>query len=266
MRRPLRSTLALACCTSIGLLSACASGARVSLPTGAGTPFADAGTAYEQAVKECRNVRTIRATLGLSGRAGDTRLRGNVDAGFEAPDKIRLEGRHPLGRPVFILASPGTRTTLYMPRENRVMQDATAADIVEALVGLPLAPHDLRTLVSGCGFAVADPAEGRQYGDGMIAVTVSGTTTYMRQEQGQWRVAAATRPPLSVLYSDLASGRPATLRLQSSGTPRADVTVRLTDVNINVTLDPEVFAVEVPAGAEPLTLEELRRSGPLGGA
>jgi hypothetical protein len=37
-------------------------------------------------------------------------------------------------------------------------------------------------------------------------------------------------------------------------------------VNINVPLEPEVFAVDVPAGAEPLTIEELRRAGPLGGA
>jgi outer membrane lipoprotein-sorting protein len=56
------------------------------------------------------------------------------------------------------------------------------------------------------------------------------------------------------------------LRLQASGTPAADVTVRLSDVNINVPLEPEVFAVDVPAGAEPLTIEELRRAGPLGGA
>ena len=56
------------------------------------------------------------------------------------------------------------------------------------------------------------------------------------------------------------------LRLLASGTPAADVTVRLSDVNINLPLDPEVFAVDVPAGAEPLTIEELRRAGPLGGA
>jgi outer membrane lipoprotein-sorting protein len=265
MRRRVRLAIALACCASMGALAGCAN-KRISLPSGPGTPFPDADPAYQQAVKECRNVRTIRATLGLAGRAGDTRLRGNVDAGFEAPEKIRLEGRHPIGRPVFILASPGPQTTLYMPRENRVMQNASATDIVEALVGLRLAPHDLRTLVSGCGFEAGDPSEGRQYGGGLGAVTVGGTTIYLRQEQGQWRVVAAARPPLTVTYSVFESGRPSTLRLQSTGTPQADVTVRLSDVNINVTLEPEVFAVEVPAGAEPLTLDELRRAGPLGGA
>ena len=256
--------LALACCAFTAVLPGCA-GKRVSLPTGPGTPFSGAGSAYEQAVNECRSVRTIRATLGLSGRAGSTSLRGTVDAGFEAPDKIRLEGRHPLGRPVFILVSPGPRTTLFMPRENRVLQNATATDIVEALVGLKLAPHDLRTLLSGCGFEVGEPADGRQYGDGLVAMNVGGTTTYLRQEQGRWRVAGATRSPLTVVYSDFASGRPATLRLQATATPAADVTVRLSDVNLNVPLEPEVFAVDVPAGAQPLTLDELRRAGPLGG-
>jgi outer membrane lipoprotein-sorting protein len=265
MLRRARLMVALACCASAGALSACGV-KRVTLPTGPGTPFSDAGSAYEEAVKACRSVRTIRATLGLSGRAGSTTLRGNVDAGFEAPEKIRLEGRHPLGRPVFILASPGSQTTLYMPRENRVMQNASATDIIEALVGLKLAPHDLRTLVSGCGFEVGQPSDGRQYGDGLVAVSLGEATTYLRQQQGRWQVAGSLRPPLSVLYSDFVSGRPSMLRLQASGTPAADVTVRLSDVNINVPLEPEVFAVDVPAGAEPLTIEELRRAGPLGGA
>jgi outer membrane lipoprotein-sorting protein len=257
--------VALVCCVSAGALSACAA-KRVALPTGPGTPFAEAAAAYDEAVRDCRPVRTIRATLGLSGRAGSTALRGNVDAGFEAPEKIRLEGRHPLGRPVFILASPGPQTTLYMPRENRVMQNASATDIVEALVGLRLAPHDLRTLVSGCGFEVAQPSVGRRYGDGLVAVTVGGATTYLGQQQGRWRVVGSTRPPLSVRYSNFVNDRPSTLRLQAAGTPAADVTVRLSDVNINVPLEPEVFAVDVPAGAQPLTIEELRRAGPLGGA
>ena len=56
------------------------------------------------------------------------------------------------------------------------------------------------------------------------------------------------RPPLTVLYSGFASGRPATLRVASTGTPRADLTVRLSDVNINVPMEAAVFAVDVPGG------------------
>ena len=264
MPRLSRSTPAVILLSLAASLPACAP-KRIELPTGTGSPFAEAARAYEEAVKECRGVRTMQATLGLSGRAGTTTLRGTVDAGFEAPDRIRLEGRHPLGRPVFILAAGGGRSTLYMPRDDRVLRDVPPELIVEALVGVSLAPGELRSLVSGCGFGVAEPAGGREYSGGYVAVDTGGPTTYLRREQNVWRVAAATRPPLTVLYSGFVNGRPATLRVVSSGTPRADLTVRLSDVNLNVPMDAAVFAVDVPAAAQPLTLDELRRAGPLGG-
>jgi hypothetical protein len=264
MLRLSRSTPAVILLSLAASLPACAP-KRIDLPTGTGIPYAEAAAAYGEAVKECRGVRTMQVTLGLSGRAGTTTLRGNVDAGFEAPDRIRLEGRHPLGRPVFILVAGGGRSTLYMPREDRVLRDVPPESIVEALVGVSFAPAELRSLVSGCGFGVADPTEGREYSGGYVAVNTGGLTTYLRREQNVWRVVAASRPPLTVLYSGFVSGRPAMLRVASTGTPRADLTVRLSDVNINVPMEAAVFAVDVPAAAQPLTLEELRRAGPLGG-
>jgi hypothetical protein len=264
MPRLSRPTPAVILLSLAASLPACAA-KRIDLPTGAGTPYAEAAGAYAEAVKECRGVRTMQATLGLSGRAGTTALRGNVDAGFEAPDRIRLEGRHPLGRPVFILVAGGGRPTLYMPRDDRVLRDVPPESIVEALVGVSLAPAELRSLVSGCGFGVAEATQGREYTGGYVAVETTGSTTYLRREQNVWRVVAATRPPLTVLYADFANGRATTLRVASTGTPRADLSVRLSDVNINVAMEGAVFAVDVPARAQPLTLEELRRAGPLGG-
>jgi len=67
-----------------------------------------------------------------------------------------------------------------------------------------------------------------------------------------------------VHYSAFVLGRPTVLRLQASDASKADLTVRLSDVNINVPLEPQVFEVNA-GGADPLTLEELRRAGPLGG-
>ena len=245
--------------------SACAA-KRVELPTGAGTPYPDAARAYSEAVKHCQGVNTMQATLGLSGRAGSTTLRGNVDAGFAVPDRLRLEGRHPLGRPVFILVATAAKSTLLMPRDNRVLRDVAPESIVEALVGLSLTPAELRALVSGCGFAAGDPGEGRQYPGEYLAVDIAGATTYLRRDQSGWYVAGAVRPPLTVIYSGVTAGRAATVHLVSTGTPRADLTVRLSDVNTNVPMGEEVFAVDVPKEAQPLTLEELRRAGPLGGS
>ena len=47
--------------------------------------------------------------------------------------------------------------------------------------------------------------------------------------------------------------------------PATDLTLRLSQVDINVPLDADVFQVDVPTDATPLTLDELRRAGPLGG-
>ena len=55
----------------------------------------------------------MTATLALSGRAGEQRLGGRVDAGFTDEGQARLEGRAPFGRPVFVLVAPSvSRATL----------------------------------------------------------------------------------------------------------------------------------------------------------
>jgi hypothetical protein len=69
MPRLSRSTPAVMLLSLAAALPACAP-KRIELPTGTGSPYAEAARAYEEAVKECRGVRTMQATLGLSGRAG----------------------------------------------------------------------------------------------------------------------------------------------------------------------------------------------------
>jgi hypothetical protein len=258
-----RHLLTLLVCSAALVLPACAP-PRPALPTGATTPFPEAPAAYAAAVRLCEATRTFSATLDLSGRAGGQGLRGQLDVGFAEPDHVRLEMRAPFGRPVFILAAAGPRATLYLPREDRVLPDARTADIIEALVGLPLDGAELRTVVSGCGFGVAEPHAGRLYGGGAVGVETADATTYLRKVHGRWRVVAASRPPLSVHYLAFTPARPSAIRLYAAEPLRADLTVRLSDVNVNVPLGPDVFEVAVPPGAEPLTLGELRRAGPLG--
>ena len=247
-------------------LTAC-SPRRVTLPSGGGVPFAAFADAYAEAVEDCRATRTIAATLSLSGKAGSTRLRGNVDAGFAAPSDVRLEGRAPFGRPVFVFVARDERTaTLHLPRDNRILRDAPPDAIVEALTGIRLHPAELRAMVAGCGFGAGDPSGGRRYENGWVELDVQSGSTYLSQTDGRWRIVAARRGPLTIEYSDYRSARPATIRLQAGDeeATRTALTVRLSDIDINVPLGPEVFRVDVPPGAEPLTLDELRRAGLLG--
>jgi hypothetical protein len=214
----------------------------------------------------------MTATIALSGRAGRQKLRGQVDAGLTGGGAARLEGRAPFGRPMFILVSGGgasadrARATLYLPRDNRVLRDAPAADIVEALTGVSLAFDELMSALAGCGLG-GSATSGLAYGDDQVAIAADGgTTTYLRRQNSEWRVFASTRGPLVIENGDFASGRPSTIRMRTSpDAAGTDLTVKLADVDINTTIDPKAFVVEVPPDAEPLTLDELRRAGPLGG-
>jgi len=264
-RRPVLLLLPL-----LALASACGA-KRFTPPAGPGAPFADYAAAFDDATTECRDVKTIQATLSLSGRAGGQKLRGRVDTGFATPGGARLEGRAPFGRPVFILvAKDAGSATLVLPRDNRVLRDAPPAAIVEALTGIALGPEELRSAIAGCGLGGAPPAAGRAYGD-LVALDAAGTAHYVRRVDGRWRLIASTRGPLTIEYRDFSTRRPATVRMRatpadaSRSAAATDMTVKLSDVDVNVTLDPAVFDVEIPAGADPITLDELRRAGPLGG-
>ena len=201
--------------------------------------------------------------MAMSGKAGTTKLRGRVDAGFEAPARARLEGIAPFGKPVFILVADGTRGTLVLPREDRVLRDAPPDQIVEALAGVRLGPDALRTAVSGCGLSAGTPSAGQTFANGWAGITLAGGTVFLRKNANAWEVAAAVNGPVTVIYSDYANGRPATIRLRATS---ADITLRLSDVEINTTLDSRTFEVDLPANPVPLTLDELRRAGPLGGS
>lgn len=266
--RPTVPGLTVVVCLGV-ILAGCAP-KRLALPGGPGTPFPGFSAAYQQAAHECRAVKTLTASIALSGKAGKTTLRGHIDAGVAAPASLRLEGFPPLnfgGRPLFILVARDTEATLVLPRAGHVLRGASPASIVEALSGVPLGPADLRFAVTGCGLAAAEPSAGRAYQGGWSAVDVGDTTAFLRQIDGQWRIVAASRESLTIEYADFQAGRPATVRLRTSpsdGGAASDVVLRLSQVELNGSLEAAVFEVEVPRDATPVTLDELRKAGPLG--
>jgi hypothetical protein len=212
------------------------------------------------------------AVLSLSGRAGSTRLRGNVEAGLASPGRVRLEAPGPFGsRPIFVLVARDGKATLLLPRDKRVLRDASPDAIVEALAGVPLDPDQLRSTLAGCGLGPAGTAEGRAFGADWLRLDggSSGVTHWLRRIDGAWRLAASSSGSLEVRYDRFDSGRPAAVRLRRPAGPSGaatDLRMALSQVDLNVSLEDEAFDVEIPGDAVPMTLDELRRAGPLGNA
>jgi hypothetical protein len=176
---------------------------------------------------------------------------------------LRLEGVAPFGAPVFILVADGTRGTLLLSRDRRVVRDADVADILEALIGLRLGVDDLRAMLSGCVKAAADPVSARAYGADWMAVELSsGGTVYLNRVSGAWRIVAGRYGGLEVDYTAFAGERPSRVVLRGTD---LNLGLALNQVEVNGELPrDQLVAVKIPDGVAPLSVEELRKAGPLG--
>lgn len=254
------------------LLSSCAP-KPLTLPTGASTPLSDHAP-FAEALDHCDKVTTITAEIGLSGKAGSERLRGTLHTGFAPPESLRLEAVAPFGGPFFLLAGTGGRATLLLPREDRVLRDESASAILEALAGLDQAPSDLRAWIAGCPSATATISSLRGYGaDWAAADLESGRQLWIHSVpnqqaggRGGWRLVAVIAGPLTVEFSEHTGTQPGRVRIRraaAAGVAELDVRLALRQVERGVELADAAFAIDVPAGAVPITIEELRGSGPL---
>ena len=254
---------ALAALAIVLALSACA--ARTPpRPAGTAGPDPSAVAAFASATTACRGFRSLSGELSLSGRAAGERIRGRVIAGLETGGSVRLEGVAPFGPPVFILAGTAENATLLLPREHRVLKDTPVAAVLERLTGLALGADDLRLMVSGCLADNAAPTEGRKWPGGWQAVTLGpDRVAYLRRQQGRPVVVAADYGPWHVDYAEHLSGYPHVVRVRRTGDATTDVTARVGELEVNTTINPLAFTLEVPSDADPMTLDELRSVAPL---
>jgi hypothetical protein len=239
----------------------------VSLPTDPGAPLPDFDAIHRQASAACSGVRTLTAELGLSGRAGGRALRGRAIVGFERPASIRLEGVAPFGPPAFVLAGSGASATLVLPRDNRVLRNARAEDILGALTGVALSPADLLAVLTGCVTAMPMASAGRLHQNGWASIDLTGgATVFLERVTPGWRPRAARRPGWQIEYADWQGTFPATVRLRSVD-PKVDVdlSAAVSQLEANVTVDPAAFTVAAPDSLLSMSLDELRDAGPLRG-
>jgi hypothetical protein len=234
----------------------------VTLPGGTGTPAPDFAPAYAQARASCDSVRVLQAEIGLSGRAAGQRMRGRVLAGL-VPGALRLEGVAPFGAPVFILVADGSRGTLLLSRERRVVLDAAPEEILNALVGIRLGPDDLRAMLGGCVRAAAEPTGARAYDADWLAVELAeGGTIYLRRIANAWRIVAGRYGGLEIDYAAFEEDRPSQVVLRGAGLS-LELALGQIEVNGDLPRD-QLIALKIPDGVAPLSLEQLRRAGPLG--
>ncbi|HXE80597.1 MAG TPA: hypothetical protein VNK41_07610 [Vicinamibacterales bacterium] len=239
---------------------------RLQLPSGSSAPLANPAAVLDEAFGHCAGLRSVSLVISLSGRAGREKLRGRLIAGLARPESIRLDAVAPFGAPAFILAASGRDSVLLLPRDDRVLLGAPPHQILEALAGVDVRPGDLLAFLGGCPASAPVPASARAFGTEWAAFDLEdGAVAYVRRVPA-WRAAAVVRPRLRVVFEEWSNTHPAQVRLHNTNAERGagfDLLLKLSQVETNVALPPDAFAVDVPPDAEPITLEELRRAGPM---
>jgi hypothetical protein len=252
--------------TAIVALTVAACAARPpARPSGTPAPDPAAAEAFVQATKPCAGLKTMTGALRLSGRAGPERIRGTLLTGLARPAAVRFEAVAPFGQPFFILAGRDNRASLLLPRENRILSDASVPALLERLTGLTLDARDLRLVLTGCLVESVAPSEGRSWPGGWRAVSLAAdVTAYLRNAHGTPVVVAADRGPWRIDYAAHQNGWPRTVRIRAAepGTV-VDITATIEDLNVNTSIDDKAFTIDAPPGAAPMTIDELRSVQPL---
>jgi outer membrane biogenesis lipoprotein LolB len=255
----------------LAALAACSCGTPLMrLPAGPGAPAADTPEAFAEATSTCRAVSSMTADASVSGSAGGRRLRARLNLGVQSPASARLEAIGPFARPLFVLAARGDVATLLLNEDNRILDGARPQAVLEALTGVPLDAAGLRDALTGCISGAAPPREGRQVGDDWRVVQDGSHSIYLNRNPrtAPWRLVAVVHMPSDspewrAEYRDFADGLPRTIRFVSSDPDRFNLRLDLREVERNPALAVEAFEVKIPASARPITVDELRRAGPL---
>jgi hypothetical protein len=259
--------LAALCCSACGA-------PLMKLPTGPGGPASDATDVVADATNSCRAVSTLSAEIAVSGSVGGRGLRGRLLAGLAPPASARLEAAAPFGQPLFIFVSRGGDATLLLPRDNRVLEHGESDKVLEAVAGVPLDASGLRTALTGCAIA-PDAERAQQFGADWRVVPDGPDQLYLHRESpSAWRIVSTVHHASSAgstpaggdwraEYRDFQNGLPRSVRFASSDPKRFDLRLVLSQVEVNSPLGDEVFRVQVPRDADPITLEQLKQQGPL---
>lgn len=254
------------------LLTASCGASLMKLPPGPGAPAPDARDALAEATVACHNVTTLTAEIAVSGSVAGQRLRVRLLAGLAQPASVRLEA-FAVGQPIFIFVARAHDATLLLQRDNRVLEHGPADAVLEAVTGVPLDPAALGTTLTGCP-TVADWREAQQWDDDWRMVPDADGAVYLHRaaRTAPWQLVAAThRDPSGtawrVEYRNVVDGLPRDIRLTSGDRNRFNLRLVLSQVETNVALEAaELLRVRIPASADAITLEELKRAGPLGAA
>jgi len=208
-----------------------------------------------------QSIVRYQAVLKVRGEGPEGRFRATELAVFERPDRIRVELLATFGSSRWIAVTDGGQITVLFPRSREYLQESAVEDVVSALLGIRLRPEEVIAILAGSGLPLgrATSARAERVGE-RVRVVLSGeppaTNEWVDIERGQVREAVGSSYRVVYPTDWKQMGRTAPDRIEIAS-DQIEVSLTIEDLDINVRLDPEAFAISIPDGAARLGVAEI---------
>lgn len=210
---------------------------------------AEIEAALDEVQRSADSVRRYQGFVRIRGQGPDGGFSGRLVVIFERPERFRIELLGAFGVTRWAAVAGPSGIKVVFPGPGQYVEEVDTADVVGRLLGIRLGPDEVMALLSGAGASwnEASPSEAYRQGETRVVRSPSGERLELSDDA---QVVSAQTSRYRVRYPSEWKKRrrqiPDRLELE---TELLEATLTVEAVDVNVALDPEAFAVEVPAGA-----------------
>jgi hypothetical protein len=162
-------------------------------------------------------------------------------------------------QPIFVLAGSAKDATLWLRPEQKAVK-APAGEIIEAILGLPMPPDRLLSLLTGCATRSLAVTAATSH-NGIVAVQTADARVFIERQGTAWRTRGAEAEGFRVEFLWKTGTLPEKVWIRSTPgrEPAASLDVSVADPTISDPIPASIF--NPPSGAaaaDAMTIDELR--------
>jgi hypothetical protein len=218
-------------------------------------PLEEADRILHDLERHEKSVARYQAILKIRGKGPEGRFSATQVLIFERPDSIRVELLGAFGSTRWMAAASGGEILVWFPSRREFLRDKRVEEVVGALLGVALSPREVMAALAGVGL----PQEGARPSravreNGASRIELEGAQI----ELDDMQVRRATGDGYRVSYpTDWKARRRHVPDRVDIQTNELQASIDIEDLDVNVSLHPKAFVVELPQDARRLELHQI---------